>query len=123
MDPMSLEGDPRKPPKKKKKREEPKPKAASPAAARYTVYMRPEAEEAFLKLSGNVKEGVREIIERLKAWPNVSGARPLFGRGWAPNKFRMKTWDWRVEFVVNPAASEISIVRIGHRDTFYDEYH
>lgn len=64
-----------------------------------------------------------EIFGRLTAWPQVSGAIPLFGKGFAPNKFRMKTWDWRVEFLVNPAVREITIVRIGHRDSFYDVYH
>lgn len=34
----------------------------------------------------------------------------------------MKTWDWRIEFQVDDDARTITVLRIGHRDKFYDEY-
>jgi mRNA-degrading endonuclease RelE of RelBE toxin-antitoxin system len=120
---FTLEGDPRRPPKKKKERQpEPNPAAAAPTGP-FTIFLTEDSEKAFNELPANVKEAMNEIIERLKSWPEVSGVKPLFGKGYAPNKFRMKTWDWRMEFLVNPATREITVARIGHRDTFYDEYH
>jgi mRNA-degrading endonuclease RelE of RelBE toxin-antitoxin system len=120
-----LQGDPFSRPKKKKERPEERP--AQPAAPSpsgpYKILIRPEAQQEFDALPANVQDSVTEIFERLKSWPEVSGVKPLFGKGYAPNKFRAKTWDWRVEFIVNPAIREITIIRIGHRDSFYDVYH
>ena len=38
------------------------------------------------------------IFERLKAWPKVSGARPL--RGPLAGRFRIRTGDYRVQFML-----------------------
>jgi mRNA-degrading endonuclease RelE of RelBE toxin-antitoxin system len=120
---FTLEGDPRRPPKKKKEREpEPKPSPVAPTGP-FKVFITPDAQRSFDDLPADAKQGVNEIMQRLRAWPEVSGVKPLFGKGYAPNKFRMKFWDWRVEFLLNPAPREITLVRIGRRDTFYDEYH
>lgn len=121
---LALQGDPWKSPKKKKERREEPAQPSGPApSGPFRILIRPEAQEELDTLPSNVQESITEIFERLKAWPSVSGVIPLFGKGYAPNKFRAKTWDWRVEFLVNPALREITIVRIGHRDSFYDVYH
>jgi mRNA-degrading endonuclease RelE of RelBE toxin-antitoxin system len=85
--------------------------------------MLPEAQKAIQELPGNVRQAMWQILERLIAWPEVSGVRSLFGKGYAANKFRMKTWDWRIEFLVDMPNRTITVTRIGHRDSFYDEYH
>lgn len=82
-----------------------------------------EARDGYDELPANVKVSMDEIMRRLETWPEVSGVRPLFGKGYQAGKFRMKTWDWRIEFQVVPEKREIHVLRIGHRDTFYDEYH
>lgn len=118
-----LEGDPHRPPKKKKERE-PELKAQGPApTGPFKVFITDDAQREYDALPRDAQEGITEIMDRLRAWPEVSGVKHLFGKGWAPNKFRMKFWDWRVEFAVNPPAREITVVRMGRRDTFYDEYH
>ena len=87
------------------------------------ISMTQEASDVFVELPRNVKAAMSQIMERLTAWPEVSGVRSLFGKGYAANKFRMKTWDWRIEFLVDLKARKITVTKIGHRDTFYDEYH
>lgn len=118
-----LGGDRYRPPKKKQERQ-PEPQAAPEIPkGPFRVLITQDAQREYDALSGNVKELINELIDRLKGWPSVSGIGPIFGKGYAPNKFRMKTWDWRMEFLVDPAARKATIIRVGHRDTFYDEYH
>ena len=121
---LLLEGDRFRPPKKKKEQEQiPSGPSLPKKTGFFQVVMTPEAQKAYEDLPGNVKVSMDEIIDRLRAWPEVSGVRSLFGKGYSANKFRMKTWDWRIEFLVNMQERVISVIRIGHRDTFYDEYH
>jgi len=56
------------------------------------------------------------IIERLRRWPNVSGAKPL--RGELKGCFRIRTGDWRIVF--RPEGSLIWIVRIDNRKDVYE---
>lgn len=118
-----LAGDRYNPPKKKKEREESRPEVQPDYQGPFTILMTKDAQEGYEDLPGNVKTAMDEIMARLRAWPNVSGARTMFGKGFAPNKYRMKTWDWRIEFTVDKKKGEVTILRVGHRETFYDEYH
>ncbi|MEX2093589.1 MAG: type II toxin-antitoxin system RelE/ParE family toxin [Pirellulales bacterium] len=61
---------------------------------------------------------VLKVLERLEAWPAVSGAKPL--RGNLVGHYRMRTGDYRVQFQV--VGNTVTVERIGHRDGFYDEY-
>lgn len=117
-----LSGDRFRQPKKKKDQDDPSHSLIHKPTP-YTILMMPDARKAYDDLPGNVKTSMDEIMDRLRAWPEVSGVRPLFGKGYAANKFRMKTWDWRIEFTVSMKERSITVTRIGHRDTFYDEYH
>lgn len=119
----TLDGDPRHPPKKKKHEPEPGRASFQVGPRPFNVLITPDAQREYDGLPANMKAALDEIVERLKAWPEVSGVKRLFGKGYAPNKFRVKMWDWRVEFLVNSDSHEITIIRIGRRDTFYDEYH
>ncbi len=123
MNPMSrMSGDRHHPPKKKKAKEEPAaPAPQAPRRGLMRVVLTEDASNAYRELPGNVKESVDEIIRRLEGWPEVSGVRSLWGAG--HGKYRMKTWDWRVEFIVDDKARQVTVLRIGHRSTFYDEYH
>lgn len=82
--------------------------------------MLPEAQEGYAELPGKVKASIDQIAGRLAAWPEVSGVRSIWGQ---TNLYRMKTWDWRVEFIVDKQTKTITITRVGHRTNFYDEYH
>ena len=63
-----------------------------------------------------ILQRVNAILERLQAWPAVSGARPLTGK--LAGRYRIRTGAYRVQFYVS--AGRVIIERIGHRDRFYD---
>jgi mRNA-degrading endonuclease RelE of RelBE toxin-antitoxin system len=73
--------------------------------------------EEFTKLPRPIQTRVIQIVERLRHWPNVSGAKPLSG-GLAGH-FRLRTGDYRVQFRLD--RDTVIIERMGHRDGFYDE--
>jgi mRNA-degrading endonuclease RelE of RelBE toxin-antitoxin system len=57
------------------------------------------------------------VITCLKAWPNLSGAKPL--RGIWKDHYRIRMGDWRVIFkIVRPT---ILVVRVAHRSTVYED--
>jgi mRNA-degrading endonuclease RelE of RelBE toxin-antitoxin system len=56
------------------------------------------------------------IMERLEAWPSVSGAKPL--RGSLVGRFRIRTGDYRIQFHLH--GERVVIERVGHRDGFYE---
>jgi mRNA interferase RelE/StbE len=60
---------------------------------------------------------VRDVLERLRKWPVVSGAKPL--RGELAGHFRIRTGDYRVQFRIR--RHTLLVVRIGHRDGFYED--
>jgi mRNA-degrading endonuclease RelE of RelBE toxin-antitoxin system len=69
------------------------------------------------RLPEPIHSRVLRILERLRNWPQVSGARPL--RGQLAGRFRMRTGDYRVQFSLEGEA--IVVEKIGHRDGFYEE--
>jgi mRNA-degrading endonuclease RelE of RelBE toxin-antitoxin system len=81
------------------------------------VVLTPAAQQQFAELPLYVKGRVQQVLERLTAWPNVSGAKPL--RGKLAGQYRMRTGDYRVQF--HPKGHTVYVTRIGHRDGFYDE--
>ena len=76
-----------------------------------------------------------KVIDRLKAWPNVSGVKTLSGN--LAGKYRLRTGDYRIQFRVErekvAAISKqkkpsnevirlkVVVEKVGHRDGFYDE--
>jgi mRNA interferase RelE/StbE len=83
------------------------------------IVVTPEAREQYEELPVVIKLRVKKIIERLKAWPKVSGAKAL--KGQLAGKWRMRTGDYRVQFSVSEAAKTITVEKIGHRAKFYDD--
>jgi mRNA-degrading endonuclease RelE of RelBE toxin-antitoxin system/DNA-binding XRE family transcriptional regulator len=71
----------------------------------------------FHALPAKIRVRVAQILERLKLWPDVSGAKSL--RGNLKGQYRIRTGDYRVQFIVGK--TEIIVVRVGHRDGFYEE--
>ena len=85
------------------------------------VRIAPEAQAQFAELPTAIKARVLSVFERLTRWPAVSGPKPL-QRSLA-EQYRIRTGDYRVQFAVSRriAAIVVTVVRIGHRDGFYEE--
>lgn len=81
------------------------------------VLLRSEARWQFDELPTLQKARMLKLFERLRRWPSVSGAKPL--RGELAGQYRMRTGDYRLQYVASDEG--ILIVKIGHRDGFYDE--
>jgi len=110
--------------KKKKQREQKQEAPAEQVPVQsegYQVSVTPDAQKSLDELPGNIKKAMSDKIEQLKAYPEVSGIRRMFGA--AKGKQRMKFWDWRMEFSTDENTKTIVVDKIGHRDTMYDEYH
>lgn len=82
------------------------------------VKVTPEALDQADRLPEVVLKRVRNVLERLKAWPAVSGAKPLSGdlSGW----YRIRTGDYRVRFRVE--GETVFVDKIGHRRDFYEDH-
>lgn len=83
------------------------------------VRVTPEAQAQFIALPTAIKGRVLTVFARLALWPEVSGAKPL--RGALTGQDRIRTGDYRVQFTVRRRGDEAEVVRVGHRDGFYDE--
>lgn len=80
------------------------------------VVLTKEAEADFVRLPATIQARVTHVLERLTAWPSVSGAKPL--RGDLKGHYRIRTGDWRVIFHVE---NNVIVVRIAHRSTVYED--
>ena len=76
-----------------------------------------EALEQLAKLPNVIVARMGKLVERLRNWPDVSGAKPL--RGTLAGHYRLRTGDYRIQFRV--VGDEVIVERIGHRDGFYEE--
>jgi mRNA interferase RelE/StbE len=68
-------------------------------------------------LPKTIKARMIDVIVRLAAWPNISGAKPLSGQ--LAGKWRIRTGDYRIQFRIE--RDEVVIEQLGHRDGFYEE--
>lgn len=64
-----------------------------------------------------IRPRVLKVLERLRQWPAVSGAKPLTGN--LAGRYRIRTGDYRVQFRIQD--NVVIIERIGHRDGFYED--
>lgn len=80
------------------------------------VILSEPAKQDFDRLPSTIQPRVEKLIERLKSWPSVSGTKALKG-AWQGH-YRVRTGDYRLIFAVG--RTEILVVRIGHRDKFYE---
>jgi mRNA interferase RelE/StbE len=77
------------------------------------------AKNDILALPFKILLRVRAIVVRLELWPSVSGAKAM--RGGLKGHFRIRTGDWRVLFTVSTTDDTLTIVRIEHRSTVYED--
>ncbi|MBI1901303.1 MAG: type II toxin-antitoxin system mRNA interferase toxin, RelE/StbE family [Planctomycetia bacterium] len=64
-----------------------------------------------------IKARMVEWIVRLADWPEVSGAKPLWGN--LAGHYRLRTGDYRMQFRIE--RGQVLVEQLGHRDGFYDE--
>jgi mRNA-degrading endonuclease RelE of RelBE toxin-antitoxin system len=85
------------------------------------VRLTPEAREQFAGRPKGIRPRIAKLIDRLRHWPNVSGAKQLSGK--LAGHYRVRTGDYRVQFVPRRADGDWLVVveKIGHRDGFYDD--
>jgi mRNA-degrading endonuclease RelE of RelBE toxin-antitoxin system len=105
------------------------------------VVLTPEVVEEVAALPSPIVARMERLVERLRHWPDVSGAKPL--KGVMAGKYRLRTGDYRLQFRVErtrkiikerqrvrgkTVTHEAEVVEIkvivekaGHRDGFYDE--
>ena len=81
------------------------------------VVMTSEAQRQAGQLPMPIFGRMSKLVERLRNWPNVSGAKPLSGR--LAHRYRLRTGDYRLQFRVE--GEKIVVEKIGHRDRFYEE--
>jgi len=82
-----------------------------------TVEFAAEAKRELEDIPLTIRLRCYDIIERLRQWPSVSGAKPL--RGELKGCFRIRTGDWRVVF--KPVGSTVWIVKIDNRKDVYEK--
>jgi mRNA-degrading endonuclease RelE of RelBE toxin-antitoxin system len=84
---------------------------------RVEILLSPVAARQMEALPEVIQVRVQAILERLRLWPQVSGAKPLSGK--LARRFRMRTGDYRVQFRLQ--TGNVLVERIGHRDGFYED--
>jgi mRNA-degrading endonuclease RelE of RelBE toxin-antitoxin system len=83
-----------------------------------------EAQKEFNGLPVEIKFRVQEIFERLRNWPDVSGAKGL-GKELA-GQYRIRTGKYRLQFRLDQSKEDekevtvVTIVKVGHREGFYE---
>jgi len=81
------------------------------------VLLENAAAEALSKLRHPIHARLNRLLERLRAWPDVSGVKPLTGN--LAGHYRLRTGDYRIQFFLEDDA--IVVEKIGHRDGFYED--
>ena len=82
------------------------------------VVLTREAQKQIEALPRVIQARVYAVLERLRDWPEVSGAKPLTGA--LAGYYRIRTGDYRIQFRVEEAQILIVVVKVGHRDGFYE---
>ncbi len=82
-----------------------------------TVRVTPAALKELARLPRVIRERIGKLFQRLEAWPDVSGAKPLTGNlaGW----YRLRTGDYRIRFRIE--GETVIVAKIGHRSEFYED--
>lgn len=80
------------------------------------IVLTPDAHEQIQELPRPIALRVYDVLQRLKRWPQVSGAKPL--RHGLKGLYRIRTGDWRIIF--QAIDDEIQVVRIEHRKDVYE---
>jgi mRNA interferase RelE/StbE len=85
----------------------------------YEIRIGEDARQAFDNLPLPMQPRVLEVFQRLRHWPNVSGAKPL--RGSLKGTYRIRSGDWRILFTVDVTTKRIIVFRIANRRDVYED--
>jgi len=89
-------------------------------SAMASVVVTPEVLEQLDSLPAEIVVRMQKLLERLRKWPQTSGAKPLTGR--LAGHFRLRTGDYRLQFrVERETVITVIVEKIGHRDRFYED--
>ena len=75
-----------------------------------------EALEQLDRLPADIVARMEKLFERLKKWPQISGAKSLSGP--LAGHWRLRTGDYRLQFRVEQET--VIVEKIGHRAKFYE---
>ena len=81
------------------------------------VLVSPDVQRQVDRLPRVIRARVWQLIQRLRKWPEISGAKPL--RGNLAGRYRLRTGDYRLQFRIE--GQNVVIEQIGHRAGFYEE--
>ena len=81
------------------------------------VILTSESRQQFDELRPPMRGRVAAVLERLAAWPRVSGVKSL--RGALAGSFRVRTGDYRVVF--RPERDVVVVTRISLRRDVYED--
>ena len=81
------------------------------------IRLTPEARDQIEALPRPIHARVLKHLERLRAWPEVSGAKPLTGN--LAGHYRLRTGDYRLQFHIRD--DTVIVEKVGHRDGFYED--
>lgn len=81
------------------------------------VILRSGAAEELEELPKVIHGRVLKLLELLKEWPEVSGAKALSGD--LTGQFRLRTGNYRLQFRLD--GERVIVEKIGHRDGFYED--
>jgi mRNA interferase RelE/StbE len=83
----------------------------------YSVQVKPSARVELEALPDSVLARVLQKMEALRDSPRPAGCKKLKGY---KDQWRIRVGDWRVVYIIDDAASLISITRIAHRREVYE---
>ena len=83
-----------------------------------TVLITEEARAQWASMPRPIQARAAQVFERLRDWPNVSGAKRL--RGELAGSLRIRTGDYRVVFSPSPDDQTVTVWRIGYRGDVYE---
>ena len=84
---------------------------------RYAVDVKPSARKVLEALPDRVLERVIHKLDGLAQVPRPAGCKKLIGYA---DQWRVRVGDWRVVYIIDDAATVVSVTRIAHRREVYE---
>jgi mRNA interferase RelE/StbE len=83
----------------------------------YAVELKPSARKEIESLPDTVLARVISKIESLAQMPRPAGCKKLKG---FKDLWRVRVGDWRLIYVIDDTARQVSVTRVAHRSKVYD---
>ncbi len=83
----------------------------------YTVVFTRAARKDLDRLDRQTLRRIATVIDALEHEPRPVGCLKVRSE---ENVWRIRVGDWRVGYQIDDAAREVTIIRVGHRNEFYD---